>query len=233
MIMRRGTSALGTDIPSEREINRLAARTDEEFWLFEKMDEDRRQEENYRSRLMEDHEVPEWVYTINTDASERSKGFDHEVGKITGKRKRKEVVYADSLSDVKWVKAVENGEDLSKTINKRKKKENASSENFNSPNNNNNHGVYELGDDDIANLSDGKSEETPIRMNGLNFGTPEHEEDGGGNGNGNGNESGSGTWKLTWKTHKKKRSSFNVMGSSSMSESCRGQSTSGRGNRWS
>ncbi|KNA18096.1 hypothetical protein SOVF_073890 isoform B [Spinacia oleracea] len=233
VIMRRGTSALGTDIPSEREINRLAARTDEEFWLFEKMDEDRRQEENYRSRLMEDHEVPEWVYTINTDASERSKGFDHEVGKITGKRKRKEVVYADSLSDVKWVKAVENGEDLSKTINKRKKKENASSENFNSPNNNNNHGVYELGDDDIANLSDGKSEETPIRMNGLNFGTPEHEEDGGGNGNGNGNESGSGTWKLTWKTHKKKRSSFNVMGSSSMSESCRGQSTSGRGNRWS
>ncbi|KAK6139067.1 hypothetical protein DH2020_027190 [Rehmannia glutinosa] len=32
-IMRRGTSALGTDVPSEREINRLAARSDEEFWL--------------------------------------------------------------------------------------------------------------------------------------------------------------------------------------------------------
>ncbi|XP_021750382.1 probable ATP-dependent DNA helicase CHR12 [Chenopodium quinoa] len=237
VIMRRGTSALGTDIPSEREINRLAARTDEEFWLFEKMDEERRQKENYRPRLMEDHEVPEWVYTVNTDASERSKGFDHEVGKITGKRKRKEVIYADTISDLRWVKAVENGEDLSSAINKKKRKEAASSENFNSPNNNRGEleKVYDLGDDDITSFSDGKSEEFPhpspqkMRMNGLNFGTPKHEDDGG-----YGNGSGSDAWNLTWKTHKKKRSSINVLGSStSISESSRGQNSSGRGNRWS
>ncbi|KAL5981073.1 hypothetical protein ACLOJK_028993 [Asimina triloba] len=61
-IMRSGTSSLGTDVPSEREINRLAAQNEEEFWLFEKMDEERRQRENYRSRLMEEHEVPDWAY---------------------------------------------------------------------------------------------------------------------------------------------------------------------------
>ncbi|KAJ7980086.1 Chromatin structure-remodeling complex protein SYD [Quillaja saponaria] len=111
-IMRRGTSSLGADVPSEREINRLAARSDEEFWMFEKMDEERRQKENYRSRLMEEHEVPEWVYSTPNNKEEKSKGFDS--GSVTGKRRRKEVVYADSLSDLQWIKAVENGEDISK-----------------------------------------------------------------------------------------------------------------------
>ncbi|XP_057538661.1 probable ATP-dependent DNA helicase CHR12 [Amaranthus tricolor] len=238
-IMRRGTSSLGTDVPSEREINRLAARTEEEFWLFEKMDEERKQKENYRSRLMEDHEVPEWVYTINSEAAERGKGFDYDVGKITGKRKRKEVVYADTLSDLRWAKAVENGEDISKAIAKRKRKEPVSSDNFNSPNNNDG-GIekpYEVeDDDDLANYSDEKSEELHVpsprkmRINGLNFGTSEYrDQDDGENGSG----SGSGAWKLTWKTHKKKRSSFNVLGSSTpSSEVSKGQSSGGRGNRW-
>ncbi|KAJ7524963.1 hypothetical protein O6H91_17G029800 [Diphasiastrum complanatum] len=61
-IMRKGTNALSTDVPSEREINHLAARSDEEFHLFEDMDEERRNEEEYRSRLMEEHEVPDWVF---------------------------------------------------------------------------------------------------------------------------------------------------------------------------
>ncbi|MCH90531.1 transcription regulatory protein SNF2-like, partial [Trifolium medium] len=109
-IMRRGSSSLGTDVPSEREINRLAARSDEEFWLFERMDEDRRQKENYRSRLMTEHELPDWVYSaLNTD--DKAKAFDS--SGITGKRKRKEVVYADTLSDLQWMKAVESGQDVS------------------------------------------------------------------------------------------------------------------------
>ncbi|KAK3440831.1 hypothetical protein EUGRSUZ_B01100 [Eucalyptus grandis] len=121
-IMRKGTRSLGTDVPSEREINRLAARSEEEFWLFEKMDEERRQRENYRSRLMEDHEVPEWAYST-PDANEgKSKGFDHDVSNITGKRRRKEVLYADSLSDLQWMKAVENGEDISKLSGRGKRK---------------------------------------------------------------------------------------------------------------
>ncbi|KZV33593.1 hypothetical protein F511_34361 [Dorcoceras hygrometricum] len=110
-IMRKGSSALGTDVPSEREINRLAARTDEEFWLFEKMDEERRQKENYRSRLMEDHEVPDWVYTVPDMKDGREKGSMNEVA-VTGKRRRKEVIRDDTVTDLQWMKAVENGDDI-------------------------------------------------------------------------------------------------------------------------
>ncbi|CAA3001319.1 probable ATP-dependent DNA helicase CHR12 [Olea europaea subsp. europaea] len=117
-IMRRGTSSLGTDVPSEREINRLAARTDEEFWLFEKMDEERRQKENYRSRLMEEHEVPDWVYAVPDMKESRGKGFDNFT--VLGKRRRKEIIHHDTLTDLQWMRAVENGVDLSKPPVKRR-----------------------------------------------------------------------------------------------------------------
>ena len=42
--MRRGTQRLGTDVPSEREINRLLARTEDEFQLFEQVDAQWRRE---------------------------------------------------------------------------------------------------------------------------------------------------------------------------------------------
>ncbi|WOL03336.1 hypothetical protein Cni_G12056 [Canna indica] len=112
-IMRRGTSSLGTNVPSEREINRLAARTDEEFWLFEKMDEERRQKERYKSRLMEEKEVPDWVYpNRNQENTKGSINLDKQSNEVTGKRRRKEVIYTDLLSDFQWMKAVEAGEDL-------------------------------------------------------------------------------------------------------------------------
>ncbi|CAA7061967.1 unnamed protein product [Microthlaspi erraticum] len=105
-IMSKGTSSLGTDVPSEREINRLAARTEDEFWMFEQMDEERRQKEKYRTRLMEEKEVPEWAYTSQTqdDESKTSKSL---FGSVTGKRKRKEAVYSDSLSESQWMEAME------------------------------------------------------------------------------------------------------------------------------
>jgi hypothetical protein len=43
-IMRRGTERLGTDVPTEREINRLLARTEDEFQLFEQVDADFRRQ---------------------------------------------------------------------------------------------------------------------------------------------------------------------------------------------
>lgn len=109
-IMSKGTSSLGEDVPSETEINRLAARTEDEFWMFEQMDEERRQKENYKTRLMEEKEVPEWAYTSETqeDKSKDSKGH---FGSVTGKRKRKEAVYSDSLSDVQYMKAMESEEE--------------------------------------------------------------------------------------------------------------------------
>ncbi|XP_076936317.1 putative ATP-dependent DNA helicase CHR12 isoform X2 [Bidens hawaiensis] len=113
-VMRRGTSSLGTDTPSEREINRITARSEEEFWLFEKMDDERRQKERYRSRLMEDHEVPDWAYTKPDNPKDmRSKGFDYETANLSGKRRRKDVVYADTISDWQFMKAVEHGDGYS------------------------------------------------------------------------------------------------------------------------
>ncbi|KAM0031483.1 putative DNA helicase chromatin remodeling SNF2 family [Helianthus debilis subsp. tardiflorus] len=115
-VMRRGTSSLGTDTPSEREINRLTARSEEEFWLFEKMDDERRQKERYRSRLMEDHEVPDWAYTKPDNPKDmRGKGFDYETANLSGKRRRKDVVYADTISDWQFMKAVELGDQPGKS----------------------------------------------------------------------------------------------------------------------
>ncbi|KAJ6356412.1 hypothetical protein OIU78_004505 [Salix suchowensis] len=127
-IMRRGTSSLGTDVPSEREINRLAARSQEEFRIFEDMDKDRRKQEDYRSRLMEEQEVPEWAYPAPDNKEGKGKGFEQNSTGVLGKRRRKEVIYSDTLSDLQWIKAVENGEDMSKLSSKGKKQEHARSE---------------------------------------------------------------------------------------------------------
>ncbi|CAD6272957.1 unnamed protein product [Miscanthus lutarioriparius] len=112
-ILRRGTSSLGTDIPSEREINRLAARTDEEFWLFEKMDEERRLRENYKSRLMDGNEVPDWVFANNNDLPKRTVADEFQNIIVGAKRRRKEVVYSDSFGD-QWMKSDEGFEDVPK-----------------------------------------------------------------------------------------------------------------------
>lgn len=121
-IMSKGTSSLGTDVPSEREINRLAARTEDEFWMFEQMDEERRQKENYKTRLMEENEVPEWAYTSQSQEDE-SKSSKYHFGSVTGKRKRKQVAYSDSLSELQWMKAMESEEDVSKVSQKRRRRD--------------------------------------------------------------------------------------------------------------
>lgn len=114
-IMKRGSDAIGTDVPSECEINRLSARGDHEFVIFEEMDEQRRQEEGYRSRLLEEHEVPEWVF-LNDPKAQGEEGLQATPSQVTGKRMRKEVMYTDVLSDSQWMKAIEDGEDVSAAV---------------------------------------------------------------------------------------------------------------------
>jgi superfamily II DNA/RNA helicase len=118
-IMKRGSDVIGTDVPSEREINRLSARGDDEFDIFEEMDEERRLKEEYRSRLLEEHEVPEWVFL--NDPKAKGEDGDPEVDtpeqkQVTGKRVRKEVMYTDVLSDSQWMKAIEDGEDVGAAV---------------------------------------------------------------------------------------------------------------------
>ncbi len=224
-IMRRGTSSLGADVPSEREINRLAARSQEEFRIFEEMDKNRRKEENYRSRLMQEQEVPEWAYS-KPDKPDKSKSFEN-TG-VLGKRRRKEVVYADSLSESQWIKAVENGQDVSQTPpSKFKRRDNPVSELHESASNSSvvkEKKVMELRSEPVVTVSEATSEDTSeagvvtvrqedqsaeqktdlpgLRVSGLNGHV------------------------LTWNTYKKKRSSY-VLPTSSDSK---GQNSNGRGN---
>ncbi|XLR45106.1 hypothetical protein S83_029766 [Arachis hypogaea] len=222
-IMRRGTSSLGTDVPSEREINRLAARSDEEFWLFEKMDEERRLKENYRSRLMDEHELPDWVYSPLHNKDEKLKDFNN--GSATGKRKRKEVVYADTLSDLQWMKAVENGEDLSRLSVRGKRRDHLSSDNAAQASDNSGaeERFLELRAESVHMANDRTSEDsfhvTPAskkpKLEGANSHRHAYEDVKG---------SGLNQHVLSWNTHRKKRSSY---GQSSSSDT-KGQSSNGR-----
>ncbi|KAF9677570.1 hypothetical protein SADUNF_Sadunf08G0121500 [Salix dunnii] len=232
-IMRRGTSSLGTDVPSEREINRLAARSQEEFRIFEDMDKERRKQEDYRSRLMEEQEVPEWAYQAPDSKEDKAKGFEQNSTGVLGKRRRKEVTYGDTLSDLQWMKAVENGQDISKLSSKGKKQEHTRSE-VNDPANNSagmEKKVLEMSNDNMHVASEGTSEDTyasaPERSKSdeavnkkTDYQVSEKSEQGvGGLG-----------WNrqvLTWNTYKKKRSSYILPSSSSDS---RGQNSNGKGN---
>lgn len=193
-IMQRGTDALGQDIPSEREINRLAARSEEEFWMFEKMDEERRQRERYRSRLMEESEVPDWVFLTNYE-----KPVANQNNQVLGKRRRNKVSYADTLSDTLFLKALNSEEDLSGVAAARGKRRESSY-------------AYDdyAPDDDVVGQyssvvsgegSDDMSNRTP-RKNGSTL-QPYRSA-----GEGEGDDD-TGTWRgdiFTWKTHKRKRS---------------------------
>jgi hypothetical protein len=112
-ILRRGTSSLGTDIPSEREIKRLAARNEHEFWLFEKMDEEMRQSENHKSRLIDGNEVPDWVFANNNEPAKKTLADEYQEIMAGSKRRRKEVVYSDSFCD-QWMKSEDGFEDSPK-----------------------------------------------------------------------------------------------------------------------
>ncbi|GLT99721.1 hypothetical protein SLE2022_171430 [Rubroshorea leprosula] len=125
------------------------------------MDEERRVKENYKPRLMEEHEVPEWVYFALKAKEDKGKHFESNNGGL-GKRRRKEVVYSDTLSDLQWMKAVENGEDMAKLSSKRKGRD------YLSPEGNelaaNNLGaekkLSELRNENVPAASEGTSEET-------------------------------------------------------------------------
>ncbi|KAL1211796.1 putative ATP-dependent DNA helicase CHR12 [Cardamine amara subsp. amara] len=217
-IMRKGTSSLGNDVPSEREINRLAARSEDEFWMFERMDEERRRKENYRARLMQEQEVPEWAYTTQSQ-DDKSNSAKFHFGSVTGKRKRKEIVYSDTLSELQWMKAVESGEDLSKLSMRHRRDENAS--NTKTP-------TSKKVIESIPVVSDGTSEEEEEEdeveerakeMSGkqrVEKSEEEEEEEG--------EEENDDKAIFKWNTHKKKRSRYSFTYSSSDS---RAQSSNG------
>ncbi|CAA0812268.1 Probable ATP-dependent DNA helicase CHR12 [Striga hermonthica] len=227
-IMRKGSSALGTDVPSEREINRLAARSDEEFWLFEKMDEERRQRENYRARLMEEHEVPDWVYTIPDINSAKAKGSLHPDNiPVTGKRVRKEVIRDDTITESQYMKAVEIiRDDGGKNPSKRRRENTININNniHNYINNSSNNNPPPVPNNELAGKSNstlsGEKRLVILKRETVMFGSVGKGEDGFGSvskkikpeaesSSKSGPESlESGLNGLTWSVHKRKRSSL-------------------------
>eukprot|EP00898_Chlorokybus_atmophyticus_P006098 jgi/Chlat1/648/Chrsp103S00966 len=122
-VLRRGTESLGRDVPSERETNRLIARSDDEFRMYERMDKERRLREQYTARLLTEDELPDWVFQPE-DISKKnadSQQADGD-GTLTGRRVRKEVQYADVLTDRQWLQVVDNGGDLQSAVQKEKAK---------------------------------------------------------------------------------------------------------------
>uniref|UniRef100_A0A7N0VC79 DNA helicase n=2 Tax=Kalanchoe fedtschenkoi TaxID=63787 RepID=A0A7N0VC79_KALFE len=220
-IMRKGSSSLGRDVPSEREINRLAARSDAEFRMFEEMDETRRQEEMYESRLMEEHEVPDWVYA----ASQKKESKGNFTDGVMGKRIRKPVTYADTLSDIQWMKAVEIGEDWDNISARGKRKLSILFES-NYWENDNLRDEKSEPMNDIPSVASETSEDTPQRLKSdevyyskFHYKNPEETEWNGNNIN-----------RLSWMPHKKKRSSFTISDSPTDSGV---QTYNGKGNGWS
>ncbi|XP_065863380.1 probable ATP-dependent DNA helicase CHR12 isoform X2 [Euphorbia lathyris] len=227
-IMRRGTSSLGADVPSEREINRLAARSPEEFRIFEEMDKERRQKENYRSRLMEDQEVPEWAY----HKEDVGRSLEQK-NAVLGKRRRKEVTYADTLSDLQWMKAVESGKDIPKFPTKGRRRDHLPPEGNESASNSagTEKKVSELRNETMPTASEGTSEDTynsaPKRFK-PDEAAEKFEYQAVDKSKQVIRGSGLSGHLFAWNTHKKKRSSYILHSSSSDS---RGHNSNGR-NGW-
>merc|ERR1719341_3212290 len=100
------------EAPDDETINQMIARGEEEFELFTRIDQERISEEN-KSRLMDEHELPEWMLKESDSEPEEEEG-EEELGDRRA-RSKKEVDYTDSLTEKEWLRAIganmEEGED--------------------------------------------------------------------------------------------------------------------------
>lgn len=116
------------DVATNKQLNRMVARSEEEFRLFEKFDKDNdaTMEAKYKAlgrprppRLMTDDELPEWLSNAIELEDE-----EEEVSYGRGNRVRKEVNYDDGLSEKKFLQILESSsnpeEDLLAAAGKRK-----------------------------------------------------------------------------------------------------------------
>ena len=107
-ILRQGVKAVGKGVPTESEINRLIARDDDEYELFEKMDKEAYQPDV--PRLMQEEEVPEWA---KEEPEEEENENEKDGEPLKPRRARtKTVSYAEALTDHMFLKLVDAGADL-------------------------------------------------------------------------------------------------------------------------
>lgn len=96
------------EVPDDETVNQMVARNEEEFQLFQKMDMDRKAEEDRlgvhkKNRLIQEDELPDWL--IKQDDEVETWSYDDPEALLgRGTRQRKEVDYADSLTEKEWLK---------------------------------------------------------------------------------------------------------------------------------
>ncbi|XP_034140949.1 transcription activator BRG1-like, partial [Drosophila guanche] len=99
------------EIPDDEIINQMIARNEDEFELFQKMDLERKKEEENaavkKARLLEEKELPSWLLKDDFEVEQLTNEDCDDKIFGRGNRQRKEVDYSDALTDKQWLKALE------------------------------------------------------------------------------------------------------------------------------
>ena len=127
-----------SEIPTDDQINEIISRSQEEYEIFNRIDQERyivegrdaRVQEiidrvpekryvnpaNINYRLLQDWEVPDWIRTTKPE----DPSLQQELG--LGKRKRNQVNYNDEISEGQWLKIIDQGGDPNEEVEKIRKR---------------------------------------------------------------------------------------------------------------
>lgn len=115
-----------SEIPDDETVNQMLARSEEEFEYYQKWDIEKKEKEAKdpqiagKPRLITEAELPKWLLRESEEIEQMTNEEEEEKYFAVGgkKRQRKEVDYADNLTDKQWLKAIEDGslEDIEEEI---------------------------------------------------------------------------------------------------------------------
>jgi len=123
----KNTDEEDDSVPDDEQINEMLARNNDEFQLYQKLDQTRyinegRDEKskemmqrlglsslpnNFNYRLMQEYEVPEWVTQMPTEEKKET---------MLGKRIHKKINYSDDITERQWEKCIEEGKDPNEEV---------------------------------------------------------------------------------------------------------------------
>lgn len=115
------------DVTPLEQINRSLARGDDEFEFFQQIDTELKEESGGRTRLLVDEkELPAWVLKPEQEVKPKEQieaEYIQEHGR--GRRKRKEVVYDDNLTEKEWTIAMEEDGDIVEAVRRKRRRKSA------------------------------------------------------------------------------------------------------------
>lgn len=114
-------NAAAEDDDEDSELNQMMARNEDERILFDKMDEDRKKAAiELAKKEGKDHPEPRLITTAELPkvfTADVSGYFNPpEIEEVQGSRTRKKVRYDDGISESRWLRAIDNEEDLDEVI---------------------------------------------------------------------------------------------------------------------